>query len=156
MKKDDFLHLVRSNWTAGDLVAAELSLHLADIDDVLGWLCLERSVPGKNAWSDPDGPTNEWFAILTNRFFLITHCQQSMRHGASAWVDSAPMGRLRAVNSYNHGNGHGGFTLDFAGPVFSLNAAFIADRSLIRLAVDGGWPSDEVRAFLTAVTQARR
>lgn len=152
----DFLEIVKATWVAGSLLGVELALHLGESDNVLGALCLKRREPKRDGWSYDDHEKEEWFAVFSARLFLITHGKSSDKSGSAAFVDSAPLSRLRSVRTWSHDTGRGALTLDFAGPVFTFSPASCGAADTINYDMETGWPTADLQAFLAALATARR
>gem|GEM_PF-4389205 len=163
MTKADFLELVTKNqggtWVAGPEVARELGLHLSEEELVHGWLVYEEKCGHDKQVLHRESH------VVTDRHYLITSFSQRDErlsyggHKRTVAVESAPIGRLRAVSTnefLNDDNGPvgGGFTLHFAGPVFS--GSYGGSRDDLYFAKDRDWPSPEVQAFLSAIATVRR
>ena len=150
MTMGDFVALVQEDgeWLGGATLAREIAFHIPDSESIAGWLWMERRKA--TSWDSCKEESGQ-LAILGERHFLLVQVTEK-NDAAYVSVESTPLGRLRSVRTYSHGEENGGgFTLDFAGPVFEGHSG-----SEIRYSSDRNWPAEGVAEFLSAVARVRR
>lgn len=158
MTKTEFLSLVASNeddaWPGGEALARALALHIPDAESIAGWMWLDREqlTPSRRLLQRYGQA-----GIVGDRHFFLLHLMMGLSMDpTSVQVQSAPMGRLRAVRTKTFSDGRGSFTLDFAGPVFEGNYRDIA-RNEVSFSWGEGEPDEEiVTAFLAAIAEVRK
>lgn len=154
MNAATYLERLEAEGEAGAHVARETQLHLAEDEQVLGWLHpFDWELPSSRRSKERSRT-----AIITNRRFLLVDVRTS-KEVRSVSVESVPVFHLRCVRTTSSvgvsGRVTNWFFLDFSRPAFASDDDRFRAPSVLSYAVDGPL-ADEARAFLAVVARLTR